>query len=120
MLAPMVKTVSALLSAIVIVPCLAGEVTIYRETWGVPHVYADSAAAAMYAHGVAQAEDRLDDILAVYLSARGEAASVFGERFIERDHMMRIARHAEVARELLQPGAQPVPCHRLFLDWFRG
>ena len=94
----MVKILSALLPAIVVVPCLAGEVTIYRDTWGVPHVYADSAAAAAYGHGYAQAEDRLDDILAVYVSARGEAAAVFGERFVEQDYAARIARHGEIAR----------------------
>jgi acyl-homoserine-lactone acylase len=76
----------------------AGEVTIYRDTWGVPHVYGDSQAAAAYGHGYAQAEDRLDDLLGAYLLAVGRAAAVFGPRALERDVVARIARHEEIAR----------------------
>ena len=31
------------------------KVTIHRDTWGVPHIYADSAAAGAYGLGYAQA-----------------------------------------------------------------
>lgn len=107
MLGRMTRALRVCLVALVAFPCLAGEVTIYRDTWGVPHIYADSAAAAAYGHGHAQAEDRLDDILAAYLSARGESAGVFGERFVERDRVMRMARHAEVARERYAELSEP-------------
>ncbi|HQB04285.1 MAG TPA: penicillin acylase family protein, partial [Candidatus Hydrogenedentes bacterium] len=40
----------------------AADVTLYRDTWGVPHIYGDSWANAAYALGQAQAEDRLEDI----------------------------------------------------------
>jgi acyl-homoserine lactone acylase PvdQ len=76
----------------------AGEVTIYRDTWGVPHIYADTQEAAMYGHGYAQAEDRLDHLLGAYLIGVGRAASVFGPDLLERDLVARIARHEEIAR----------------------
>jgi acyl-homoserine lactone acylase PvdQ len=76
----------------------AGEVTIYRDSWGVPHVYGESREAAAYGHGYAQAEDRLDDLLGAYLLAVGRAASVFGPRALEKDVVARIARHEQTAR----------------------
>ena len=75
-----------------------GKATIFRDTWGVPHVYGDTPEAAMYAHGYAQAEDRLDDILAVYTVAQGKAAKVFGKSGIKQDYETWIARHPDVAR----------------------
>ena len=54
------------------------EATIYRDTWGVPHIYAEEAAAGLYASGWAQAEDRLGQILENYLFGLGEHAAAFG------------------------------------------
>jgi acyl-homoserine-lactone acylase len=54
------------------------QATVYRDTWGIPHVYADSAAAGLYASGWAQAEDRLEQILKNYLLGLGEHAAAFG------------------------------------------
>ncbi len=82
-------------------PCrsdAAQQATIYRDTWGVPHIYAESEQAAAYAHGYAQAQDRLADVLAAYLVARGRAAAVFGADFLEADIVAAIARHEETAR----------------------
>jgi len=76
----------------------AGEVTIYRDTWGVPHIYGDTQEAAIYGHGYAQAEDRLDDLLGAYLLGVGRAAGVYGPGLLERDLVARIARHEEIAR----------------------
>ncbi len=79
-------------------PRRGGRVTVVRDTWGVPHVHGDNEAAAAFGAGYAQAEDRLEDVLFGYLAARGRAASVLGEAWLERDVDARIARHAEVAR----------------------
>ncbi len=72
--------------------------TIYRDTWGVPHIYAESEEAAAYAHGYAQAEDRLADVLAAYLVAVGRAAAVFGPDYLQGDIVATIARHEQIAR----------------------
>lgn len=76
----------------------AGRVTVERDVWGVPHVRGDNEAAAAFGLGYAQAEDRLEDVLFGYLAARGRAASVLGEAWVERDLEARIARHADLAR----------------------
>ena len=72
--------------------------TIYRDRWGVPHIYSESAEAALFALGYAQAEDRLEQLLKNYLHADGKMASVFGERFVEEDYRQRLLRHGEIAR----------------------
>jgi acyl-homoserine lactone acylase PvdQ len=76
----------------------AGEVMIYRDTWGVPHVYGDTGEAAAYGHGYAQAEDRLEDLLGAYLLAVGRAARVFGPRALDKDVVAHLARHERIAR----------------------
>ena len=76
----------------------AQEATIYRDTWGVPHIYAESEEAAAYAHGYAQAQDRLADVLAAYLVAVGRAAAVLGPDLVQTDIVATIARHEEIAR----------------------
>ncbi len=77
----------------------AATVAILRDDWGIPHIWAETAEAALYAHGWAQAEDRLADLLLAYAAADGRAASVLGESRVERDFEARVARHTEIARE---------------------
>jgi acyl-homoserine-lactone acylase len=72
--------------------------TIYRDKWGVPHIYADSEKAAFFALGYAQAEDRLEQLLKNYLHAEGKMASVFGPDLVDEDYRQRRLRHGEVAR----------------------
>jgi len=74
------------------------ETTIYRDNWGVPHIYADTEEAALFALGYVQAEDRLEQLLKNYLHAEGRMASVFGEKFVEEDYRQRLLRHGEIAR----------------------
>lgn len=76
----------------------ANQVTIYRDAWGVPHIYGDTEEAAAYGHGYAQAEDRLDDILSLYTIVQGKAARAFGPEYIQKDYESRLTRHAELAR----------------------
>lgn len=75
------------------------QATLYRDIWGVPHVYADNLADAAYALGYAQAEDRLDDIYKNVRTALGTMAEAFGPEHVERDYIMRLVRNAEHCRE---------------------
>lgn len=76
-----------------------GNVTIYRDAWGVPHIYGDTEEAAAYGHGYAQAEDRLDDILMLYTVVQGKAARAFGPDWVQKDYEATLARHIQLARE---------------------
>ncbi len=75
------------------------EVTIYRDNWGIPHIYAPSEAALAFAFGYTQAEDRLSQILSSYRHAEGTMAEAFGENYIASDYNQRVRQHAKIAKE---------------------
>ena len=58
---------------------LAGEkVRILRDEFGVPHIFASTAAGAAFGAGYAQAEDRLEELLRNYRKAEGSMSDAFG------------------------------------------
>ncbi|MBJ42085.1 MAG: hypothetical protein CMJ80_02105 [Planctomycetaceae bacterium] len=73
-------------------------VTIYRDQWGVPHIYAKQMASGAYGLGYAQAEDRLADIYIGIRTGMGRLSEVFGKEFIEHDYLMRLCRNESIAR----------------------
>ncbi len=77
---------------------MSERVTIHRDEWGVPHVFASSPAGAAYGVGWAQAEDRLEQLLKNYRLAAGTMAEAFGEEWIEHDARQRLLGHADVSR----------------------
>ncbi len=75
------------------------EATLYRDEWGVPHVYAENPGALGFAFGYAQAEDHLDAMLMAYRMANGRAAEVLGETYADSDAFSLKMGHARLARE---------------------
>ena len=59
------------------------------DTWGVPHIYAPTDAAAFRALGWAQMQAHGDLLLHLYGLARGRAAEYWGERYLESDRLIR-------------------------------
>jgi acyl-homoserine-lactone acylase len=57
---------------------LAEQVTIRRDTFGIPHILAETEEAMAYGFGYAQAEDHCLQIAEGFVSARGETAKYFG------------------------------------------
>ncbi len=76
-----------------------GGTTLYRDDFGIPHVFAPSLEAAVYAIGYAQAEDRLEELLKNYRRANGTMAEVFGADHYRSDLIQRMWRHSEISRE---------------------
>jgi acyl-homoserine-lactone acylase len=72
--------------------------TIYRDEFGIPHIFAPALDDAAYAAGYAQAEDRLEELLKNYRRASGTMAEVFGPSFFQDDLRQRLMRHAEVSK----------------------
>ena len=77
----------------------AETVTIYRDEFGVPHVYADSVAGAAFGAGYAQAEDRLEAILRNYRRAAGTMSEAFGDEFVRHDYRQKMWQHERMARD---------------------
>lgn len=104
----MLKSSSAVLFAVgflllCFAPCLAApppgsEATIYRDEWGIPHVFANDLPSACYAVGYAQAQDRLEELLLNYRRANGTVSEVLGPSHLAEDAEQRLFRHSEIAR----------------------
>jgi acyl-homoserine-lactone acylase len=77
---------------------LAKQVTIRRDTLGVPHILAPTEEAAYFGQGYASAEDRVLVLARLYLQARGEEAAYFGEAFAESDFLVKQLHIHEGAR----------------------
>ena len=66
------------------------DVTIYRDTWGVPHIFGKTDADAAYGLAYANAEDDLQNIQDMLLAARGKLASVYGKDLAPNDYMVHL------------------------------
>src|SRR4051794_22590959 len=102
----MVRRIVTLLPLAAFVFCLAAtasaakeEVTIYRDEFGTPHIYAATAEGAAYGHGYAQASDRLEELLKQYRRAAGTMSEAFGPENLKDDYRQRIWQHAAISKE---------------------
>jgi len=68
----------------------AQNVTIIRDSWGVPHVYGKTDADAVFGAIYAQAEDDFNRIETNYLNGMGRLAEAEGEKEIYRDLRMKL------------------------------
>jgi len=80
----------------------AGKTVVYRDTWGVPHIYAPTAVAGMYAMGYAQAEDRPHQLLKNFLTALGESARFQGEDSARDDLVVKMFDHYGAEKKALE------------------
>lgn len=80
---------------------LWAQASVYRDEWGVPHVYGDSPRAMAFAFGYAQAEDHLEAMLMAYRVAGGRAAEVLGEALAPSDEFALKMAHADQAQRAL-------------------
>ena len=78
---------------------LALDVTIYRDTYGVPHVFGRTDASTVFGFAYAQAEDNFWRIEDNYIAAIGRSAEVDGEKRLERDRRNRELEIPRLARE---------------------
>lgn len=74
------------------------EITIYRDGFGTPHIFAATSEGACFGHGYAQAADRLEELLKQYMRASGTMSEAFGPRFLRDDYRQRLYRHAAVSK----------------------
>lgn len=78
---------------------LASRVTIYRDTYGIPHVFGETDAATMFGFAYAQAEDNFWRLEDNYIRALGRQAEVQGERSLVSDRRNRTLEIPRLARE---------------------
>ncbi|HEY7876150.1 MAG TPA: penicillin acylase family protein, partial [Actinomycetota bacterium] len=64
-------------------------VTVYRDEFGIPHIYADSFVNASHALGYTTAEDRLWEMDVFRHAAKGELSTLIGPDYLEMDVVSR-------------------------------
>lgn len=79
----------------------AGKTVVYRDTWGVPHIYAPTIEAGLYAMGYAQAEDRPEQLLQNLMLAIGEFSEVVGAAGVPSDLRARMWDHYGAGKRAL-------------------
>ncbi len=94
---------------------LWSQATLYRDEWGVPHVYAENPKALGFAYGYAQAEDRIETLLLAYRMANGRLAAVLGPAYAPSDAFSIKMNHARLAEAAL---AQADPVTRDLCEGF--
>lgn len=75
-----------------------GKTVIYRDTWGVPHIYAPTDEAGLFAQGYAMAEDRPDQLLINLLTAIGQLSSIAGPEAVNSDLRSHMFDHYGIAK----------------------
>ena len=90
---------------------LKAEVKVYRDSWGVPHIYADNEDDLFFAQGYVQAQDRLWQMELLRRMGSGTLAETFGEAMLESDRFFRtigLRRCAAASFQSLNPAMQRV------------
>ena len=67
----------------------SGQVTIRRDEYGMPHVYASTVYGIFYGYGYAVAQDRLFQMEMARRSTQGKVAEVLGEKMVAFDKSIR-------------------------------
>lgn len=81
---------------------IARSVTIYRDEYGVPHIFGPTDASCVFGYIYAQAEDNFWQIEDSYLRALGRASEVYGEKSLNDDllnHALEIPKLARAEYE---------------------
>ena len=85
---------------------MARTVTIYRDTYGVPHVFGRTDVSTVFGFAYAQAEDNFWRVEENFILALGRAAELYGEKSLKEDrlnHALEIPRLARQEYSRLDP-----------------
>jgi len=78
---------------------LARTVPIYRDTYGVPHVFGRTDASTVFGFAYAQAEDNFWRVEENFILALGRASELYGEKTLAEDRLNRALEIPKLARE---------------------
>lgn len=78
---------------------IARSVTIYRDNYGVPHIYGPTDASCVFGYIYAQAEDNFWQIEDTFIRSLGRASEVYGERTLADDMLNRALEIPRLAKD---------------------
>ena len=90
---------------------LSRPVTVLRDSWGVPHIYAETQDDLFFAQGFVAAQDRLWQMELWRRTGEGRLAEVLGPGAVERDRFARLLRYRgdmKAEWESYAPDAKPI------------
>lgn len=94
-------------------------VDVYRDSYGVPHIYGNSTEDVMFALGYTMAEDRLFQIEMMRRASSGELAAAFGSRLVRYDKYSRLGAYTKDELSSMLDGMPP-PDRRAFVTMVEG
>jgi penicillin amidase len=83
----------ATIDGTVTLPGLRDEVSVIRDEWGVPHIYARTTDDLFFAQGYVMAQDRLWQMEMWRRGAEGRLAEIVGRAAVERDRLARLLKY---------------------------
>jgi penicillin amidase len=92
-LAARAKAVLAQTSGTISVAGLSRPVTVLRDPWGIPHIYAETQDDLFFAQGFVAAQDRLWQMELWRRTGEGRLAEVLGPEALDRDRFARLIRY---------------------------
>jgi penicillin amidase len=81
------------------VPEIQSSVKIIRDTYGIPHIYAENTHDLLFSQGYVTAQDRLWQMDLSRRAAKGNLSEIFGEATIETDYFFRVMGIREIAEK---------------------
>src|SRR5580692_6573083 len=94
---------------------VARSVTIYRDTYWVPHIFGPTDASCVFGYAYAQAEDNFWQIEDSYIRALGRASEVYGKKTLDDDLVIRTLEIPRLAKAEYTQAAAPM---RALMDAF--
>ncbi len=85
-----------------IIPSMEAEVTVFRDTFGIPHIYAKSERDGYRAAGYVMAQDRMWQMDLYRRVTMGRLSEIFGTDMISTDLLMRSLRIPEKSEKLIE------------------
>ena len=88
--------------------CLANNVEVFRDKYGIPHIYAENETDLYTAVGYLMAEDRLWQMDLLRRVTLGRLSEIFGEDFVDADLLLRSLRYSDKSKQILQTGEKEI------------
>lgn len=77
----------------IVLPGLEAQVEVLRDSWGVPHIYAENIDDLFFAQGFIQAQDRLWQMEMYRRAGEGRLAAILGPEALEHDRFARLIKY---------------------------
>ncbi len=87
---------------------MLGEVTVYRDAYAVPHIYADNEQDLYRATGYIMAQDRLWQMDLFRRATTGRLSEIFGQDLVDTDLLMRALRIPRKSQLVLERQSQEI------------